>query len=208
MQATGTGANVTAGTVGYSVGQLNIPGYKLPWEDDWEYPSNLAKPLTIEIDASNGASDYGNKFGEPVITGFTRSFGMRLPNGERREYIKPIMFSGGVGQLDDRHLHKGHPEKGLLVVKVGGPAYRIGLGGGAASSRVQDASQAALDFDAVQRGDAEMENKLCRVVSTCLSMGQKNPIINIFNQGAGGNSNIMKLITACRAHFSRNGGAA
>ena len=208
MQATGTGANVTAGTVGYSVGQLNIPGYKLPWEDDWEYPSNLAKPLTIEIDASNGASDYGNKFGEPVITGFTRSFGMRLPNGERREYIKPIMFSGGVGQLDDRHLHKGHPEKGMLVVKVGGPAYRIGLGGGAASSRVQDASQAALDFDAVQRGDAEMENKLCRVVSTCLSMGQKNPIINIFNQGAGGNSNIMKLITACRAHFSRNGGAA
>ena len=208
VQATGTGANVTAGTVGYSVGQLNIPGYKLPWEDDWEYPSNLAKPLTIEIDASNGASDYGNKFGEPVITGFTRSFGMRLPNGERREYIKPIMFSGGVGQLDDRHLHKGHPEKGMLVVKVGGPAYRIGLGGGAASSRVQDASQAALDFDAVQRGDAEMENKLCRVVSTCLSMGQKNPIINIFNQGAGGNSNIMKLITACRAHFSRNGGAA
>ena len=154
VQATGTGANVTAGTVGYSVGQLNIPGYKLPWEDDWEYPSNLAKPLTIEIDASNGASDYGNKFGEPVITGFTRSFGMRLPNGERREYIKPIMFSGGVGQLDDRHLHKGHPEKGMLVVKVGGPAYRIGLGGGAASSRVQDASQAALDFDAVQRGDA------------------------------------------------------
>ena len=85
-----------------------------------------------------------NKFGEPVITGFTRSFAQRipngdLPNGERREYLKPMMFSGGVGQLDDRHLHKGQPEKDMLVVKVGGPAYRIGLGGGAASSRMQDA---------------------------------------------------------------------
>ena len=69
VQATGTGANVTAGTAGYAVGQLNIPGYDLPWEEKWNYPSNLAKPLTIEIDASNGASDYGNKYGEPVITG-------------------------------------------------------------------------------------------------------------------------------------------
>ena len=63
---------------------------------------NLASPLQILIDASNGASDYGNKFGEPLITGYTRTFGMRLPNGERREWIKPIMFSGGVGQIDHR----------------------------------------------------------------------------------------------------------
>ena len=67
------------------------------------------------------------KFGEPVITGFTRSFAQRIPNGERREYLKPMLFSGGVGQLDDRHLHKGQPEKDMLVVKVGGPAYRIAL---------------------------------------------------------------------------------
>ena len=77
------------------------------------------------------------KFGEPVITGFTRSFAQRipngdilngdLPNGERREYLKPMLFSGGVGQLDDRHLHKGQPEKDMLVVKVGGPAYHIAL---------------------------------------------------------------------------------
>ena len=96
----------------------------------------------------------------------TCSFTQRIPNGERREYLKPIMYSGGVGALSDRHLHcvhKGQPEKDMLVVKVGGPAYRIGLGGGAASSRMQDASQAALDFDAVQRGDAEMENKMNRV---------------------------------------------
>ena len=137
-----------------------------------------------------------------MITGFTRSFAQRIPNGERREYVKPIMFSGGVGQLDDRHLHKGKPEKDMLVVKVGGPAYRIGLGGGAASSRMQDASQAALDFDAVQRGDAEMGNKLCRVINTCVTMGQKNPILHIFNQGAGGNSHIMKMIVECRSRAS------
>ena len=72
-----------------------------------------------------------------MITGFTRSFAQRipngdilngdLPNGERREYLKPMLFSGGVSQLDDRHLHKGQPEKDMLVVKVGGPAYRIAL---------------------------------------------------------------------------------
>ena len=196
VQATGTGANVTAGTSAYAVGSLNIPGYDLPWEEKWNYPSNLAKPLTIEIDASNGASDYGNKFGEPVITGYTRSFGMRLPNGERREYIKPIMFSGGVGQLDARHIHKGEPEEGMLVVKVGGPAYRIGLGGGAASSRVQDAAQAKLDFDAVQRGDAEMENKMNRVIRAAIECREKNPIVSIHDQGAGGNGNVLKEIVA------------
>jgi phosphoribosylformylglycinamidine (FGAM) synthase-like enzyme len=64
-----------------------------PWEDAaWEYPESLASPQQILTDASNGASDYGNKFGEPVLAGYTRTFGMRLPNGERREWIKPIMF--------------------------------------------------------------------------------------------------------------------
>ena len=131
-----------------------------------------------------------------MITGFTRSFAQRIPNGERREYLKPIMFSGGVGQLDDRHLHKGQPEKDMLVVKVGGPAYRIGLGGGAASSRMQDASQAALDFDAVQRGDAEMENKMNRVIRAAIERRGENPIVSIHDQGAGGNENVLKEISA------------
>ena len=131
-----------------------------------------------------------------MITGFTRSFAQRIPNGERREYLKPIMFSGGVGQLDDRHLHKGQPEKDMLVVKVGGPAYRIGLGGGAASSRMQDASQAALDFDAVQRGDAEMENKMNRVIRAAIERRGENPIVSIHDQGAGGNGNVLKEISA------------
>ena len=116
VQATGKGAHVIAGTAAYCVGNLRIPGYKLPWEDEsFEYPNNLASPLQIEIEASNGASDYGNKFGEPVIQGFTRSFGMRLPNGERREWIKPIMFTAGIGQMDARHIEKGQPKKGCSL---------------------------------------------------------------------------------------------
>ena len=125
-----------------------------------------------------------------MITSFTRSFAQRIPNGERREYLKPMLFSGGVGQLDDRHLHKGQPEKDMLVVKVGGSAYHIGLGSGAASSRMQDAWQAALDFEAVQRGDAEMENKMNRVIHG------KNPIVSIHEQGAGGNVKVLKAISA------------
>ena len=195
VQATGRGALVVAGTAGYCVGNLRIPGYELPWEDaTFPYPSNLAGPLAIEIGASNGASDYGNKFGEPVIQGFTRSFGLRLPDGERREWLKPIMFTGGVGQMDARHVEKKEPAKGMLVTKIGGPAYRIGMGGGAASSMIQGQNIAELDFNAVQRGDAEMEQKMNRVIRACVEMGDRNPIVSIHDQGAGGNCNVVKEI--------------
>lgn len=195
VQATGKGAHVIAGTAAYCVGNLRIPGYALPWEDEtFAYPPNLASPLRIEVEASNGASDYGNKFGEPVIQGFTRSFGLRLPDGERREWIKPIMFTGGVGQMDSRHREKQEPEKGMLVTKIGGPAYRIGMGGGAASSMIQGQNVADLDFNAVQRGDAEMEQKMNRVIRACVEMGDRNPIISIHDQGAGGNCNVVKEI--------------
>ena len=193
--ATGQGSLVVAGTAAYCVGNLQIPDYPLPWEDpEFLYPTNLASPLEIEIEASNGASDYGNKFGEPVIQGYTRSFGLRLPNGERREWIKPIMFSGGIGQMDARHREKGKPEVGMLVVKLGGPAYRIGMGGGAASSMVQGENVEELDFNAVQRGDAEMEQKVNRVIRACVESGDDNPIISIHDQGAGGNCNVLKEI--------------
>eukprot|EP00026_Physarum_polycephalum_P000814 Phypoly_transcript_00815.p1 GENE.Phypoly_transcript_00815~~Phypoly_transcript_00815.p1 ORF type:complete len:1325 (+),score=193.92 Phypoly_transcript_00815:32-4006(+) len=197
--ATGRGSIVLGATVGYCVGNLQIPGYELPWEDkQYKYPGNFAAPLKIEIEASNGASDYGNKFGEPVIQGFTRSFGLRLPNGERREWIKPIMFSGGVGHIDGRHITKGKPEKGMTVVKAGGPAYRIGLGGGAASSVVGGQNSSDLDFSAVQRGDAQMGQKLNRVVRGCVELDvgglEKNPIVSIHDQGAGGAGNVLKEI--------------
>lgn len=193
--ATGRGSYVVASTAGYCVGNLNIEGSYAPWEDhSFTYPSNLASPLQILIDASNGASDYGNKFGEPLIQGYTRTFGMRLPSGERREWLKPIMFSGGIGQIDHTHISKGDPDIGMLVVKIGGPAYRIGMGGGAASSMVSGQNDAELDFNAVQRGDAEMAQKLYRVVRACIEMGENNPIISIHDQGAGGNCNVVKEI--------------
>ncbi|KAL8151773.1 hypothetical protein V2J09_021581 [Rumex salicifolius] len=193
--ATGRGSFVVASTAGYCVGNLNMESAYAPWEDQsFSYPSNLAPPLQILIDASNGASDYGNKFGEPLIQGYTRTFGMRLPSGERREWLKPIMFSAGIGQIDHVHITKGEPEIGMLVVKIGGPAYRIGMGGGAASSMVSGQNDAELDFNAVQRGDAEMAQKLYRVVRACVEMGDKNPIISIHDQGAGGNCNVVKEI--------------
>jgi phosphoribosylformylglycinamidine synthase len=195
VHAAGRGSLYVAGTAAYCVGNLRIPGYELPWENPkFAYPGNLATPLEIAIEASNGASDYGNKFGEPLIQGYTRSFGLRLPNGERREWIKPIMFSGGIGQIDARHTEKESPEKGMLVIKVGGPAYRIGMGGGAASSMLQGENVAELDFNAVQRGDAEMEQKLNRVIRACIEMGDRNPIVSIHDQGAGGNCNVLKEI--------------
>ncbi|KAF7831025.1 putative phosphoribosylformylglycinamidine synthase, chloroplastic/mitochondrial [Senna tora] len=193
--ATGRGSFVQAATAGYCVGNLHIPGSYAPWEDSsFNYPSNLASPLQILLDSSNGASDYGNKFGEPLIQGFCRTFGMRLPSGERREWLKPIMFSGGIGQIDHIHISKGEPDIGMLVVKIGGPAYRIGMGGGAASSMVSGQNDAELDFNAVQRGDAEMAQKLYRLVRACIEMGDKNPIISIHDQGAGGNCNVVKEI--------------
>ncbi|GAB2235640.1 hypothetical protein Droror1_Dr00026071 [Drosera rotundifolia] len=193
--ATGRGSFVVASTAGYCVGNLNIEGAYAPWEDpSFTYPSNLASPLQILLDASNGASDYGNKFGEPLIQGYTRTFGLRLTNGERREWLKPIMFSAGIGQIDHTHITKGEPDIGMLVVKIGGPAYRIGMGGGAASSMVSGQNDAELDFNAVQRGDAEMAQKLYRVVRSCVEMGEKNPIISIHDQGAGGNCNVVKEI--------------
>jgi len=142
------------------------------------------------------AADYGNKFGEPLIAGYTRSFGARLPGGERREWLKPIMFSAGVGLMDHDHKDKDEGELGMLIVKIGGPAYRVGMGGGAASSvpSGSDDSRADLDFNAVQRGDAEMCQKMWRVVRACVELGDKNPIVQIHDQGAGGNCNVVKEI--------------
>lgn len=200
VQATGRGGLVVAGTAGYCVGNLLIPGYDLPWEKKFTYPSKLAPPLEILIQASNGASDYGNKFGEPVIQGFVRTGALLLPNGERREWLKPIMFTGGIGQLENGHIKKDEAQVGMLIIQIGGPAYRIGFGGGAASSLNQGDNKSDLDFNAVQRGDAEMEQKMNRVVRACVEMGEKNPIVSIHDQGAGGPANVLKELV------EKNGG--
>lgn len=199
VQSAGRGGHVIAGTAGYCFGNLHIPGYSLPWESEgegWQYPSTFAPPLQVAVEASDGASDYGNKFGEPVLSGFARSFGMRLANGERREWIKPIMFSGGIGSIEDAHIKKEEAQTGMEVVKIGGPVYRIGVGGGAASSvQVQGDNSSERDLGAVQRGDAEMEQKMNRALRACLERSEGNPICSIHDQGAGGNGNVLKELS-------------
>ena len=193
-QSIGRGGLLVAGSAGYCVGNLNISGYELPWETkDVNYDLLPATPLKIEIEASNGASDYGNKIGEPIINGFTRSFGMTI-NNERIEWLKPIMFTGGIGQIRNEHLIKNKSEPGMIICRLGGPAYRIGFGGGSASSRSQDNKNSKFDICAVQRGDPEMENKLNKVIRQCIEMKEKNPIQSIHDQGAGGLGNVCKEI--------------
>jgi phosphoribosylformylglycinamidine synthase len=99
-----------------------------------------------------------------------------------------------VGAIDDEQIVKGEGEPGMIAVKLGGPAYRIGMGGSAASSMMQGENRADLDFNAVQRGDAEMEQKVNRVIRACCELGEANPIISIHDQGAGGNCNVLKEI--------------
>lgn len=121
VEATGRGGLVVAGTAGYCTGNLNLSDFLITGEDaDFAYPTNLASPLKIMIRESDGASDYGNKFGEPLIQGFTRTFGQRTPEGNRREWVKPIMFTGGIGQIDDRHIEKEKPKKYMKILQVGG----------------------------------------------------------------------------------------
>jgi len=181
-QSVGRGGLCIAGLTGYSVGDINYSEY-------------IDKNIRTLIEASNGASDYGNKFGEPVVQGFCRSFGMTTDENERIEYVKPIMFSAGVGQMNNIHtLKETKLDEDIIVVRLGGPAFRIGVGGGAASSRDQDTKNLDKDFNAVQRGDPEMENKLNRIIRQCVEMGSMNPILSIHDQGAGGMANVTKEI--------------
>lgn len=191
VEAIGRGGLVMAGLAGYCVGDLNMPGHTISGEGSFKnYPQNLANPLSILIGASNGASDYGNKFGEPLLGGFTRT-GEFVHRNERRAWLKPIMFSAGIGQLRDEHVHKEKPAKGMTVIAIGGPMYRIGVGGGSASSVGAGDQSAELDFNAVQRGDPEMQQKVNRVVRACVDLANDNPILSIHDQGAGGPCNVL-----------------
>ena len=102
------------------------------------------------------------------------------------------MFSGGLGQTPHEFLNKEKPKEGMLIVRIGGPAYRIGVGGGSASSRVQTAENQEVDLNSVQRGDPQMENRLNRVIRRCIDLCDSNPIKSIHDQGAGGLGNVVK----------------
>jgi phosphoribosylformylglycinamidine synthase len=189
--AVGRGGIVGIGVAGYFVGNLFIPGYQIPGEVvGGDMPSKYASPLSILIEGSNGISSYGNQFGEPLTLGFTRTFGQMI-GSEWRESRKPILYSGGVGHLFDDHIAKESPEVGMKIVRIGGPAYPIGVGGGSASSMMQGENTESLDFNSVQRGNAEMENRANRVIRACVEMGDSNPISSIHDQGAGGPSNVL-----------------
>lgn len=190
---TGRGSLGIARTVGFCVANLHIPGYPIPGEDDgsFRYPENFPSPLQVLLGMVKGAWDAGNQLGEPVICGITRSFDLRLPSGERSGWVKPVMFTGGVGQLDRRHHTKDEPQRGMLIVRLGGPAYNVGFGGGAASSMAGGAQSAELDFKSVQRGNAQMENNCGRVIRACVEQGDLNPLCAIHDQGAGGPANVL-----------------
>lgn len=191
--ATGRGALVMFGTAGYCVGNLLIEGYVLPWEDKaLLYPSNMATPLQILIQGSDGISRYSNEYGEPLGLGTARSYDIVMPDGRRYCPIKPVLFTGGMGKMDARHSEKGEAEPGLLIVVVGGEAQPVGFGGGAASSKLQEEGEEDLNLHAVQRADAQMQKKMDIVFRFCIAMGIRNPIISLHDQGAGGVANLLK----------------
>ena len=124
------------------------------------------------------------------MTGYFRAGSINLKDYGHFEWLKPIMFSAGVGSIDCEQVDKFVVETdtcGPLVCKIGGPVYRIGLGGGAASSQMHGCNDLSRDLNAVQRGDGEMQQKLNRVVRSCIELGSQNPILSIHDQGAGGN---------------------
>ncbi|MGO9974863.1 MAG: phosphoribosylformylglycinamidine synthase [Solirubrobacteraceae bacterium] len=193
-QCVGRGGLVVASAAAYCTANLHVPDYEQPWEQDGRrHPENLASPLEILIEASNGASDYGNRFGEPIVLGHARTVGIQTPSGYRA-FFKPIMYSAGTGLIDARHIDKLEPQAGMRVVQIGGPAYRIGMGGGAASSLISGENAAELDFDSVQRGDPEMAQVTDRVIAACIAMGEQNPILSAHDYGAGGASNAVTEI--------------
>lgn len=202
-QMVGRGGLPVIAGAGYCVANLRIPGYPLPWEKDcWDHPANLAAPLDILIQASNGASSYGNCFGEPITYGFVRTFEQDV-FGQHRAWFKPIMYSVGAGMVRSEHVVKQPPEMSFCVVLLGGPGYRIGVGGGSASSMIAGANTAELDFASVQRSNPEMENRVDRVIRACISLGTQNPIRSAHDLGAGGVCNaIPEIVNPLGAYVS------
>ncbi|MFO1503836.1 MAG: phosphoribosylformylglycinamidine synthase [Steroidobacteraceae bacterium] len=199
--ATGTGAKPKAGLVGFSVSNLNIPGFVQPWEKGVGKPDRIASALDIMIEGPLGAASFNNEFGRPCIAGYFRTFEQALPGGQRaRGYHKPIMIAGGLGNVRRQHVHKGEVPVGAHLVVLGGPAMLIGLGGGAASSVGAGQSSADLDFASVQRGNPEIQRRAQEVIDCCWALGDDNPVHLIHDVGAGGLSN---AIPEAVAHSER-----
>lgn len=189
--ATGRGAKPKAGLTGFTTSHLRIPDALQPWEiDDYGRPGRIASPLTIMIEGPIGGASFNNEFGRPNLAGYFRTF-EQLVDGRARGYHKPIMIAGGLGNIAADQSHKHSLPEGAVVVQLGGPGMPIGLGGGAASSMDTGTNTEDLDFDSVQRGNAEMQRRCQEVIDRCAAMGEGNPILSIHDVGAGGLSNAL-----------------
>ncbi|MDE2208973.1 MAG: phosphoribosylformylglycinamidine synthase [Betaproteobacteria bacterium] len=211
--ATGRGAKPKAGLVGYTVSDLRIPGLPQPWElpvasspsadgrggieggarapRSWiGKPDRIASALSIMTEGPIGAASYNNEFGRPNLGGYFRTLELEV-DGQWRGYHKPIMIAGGVGNIADAQVRKHPLAAGMLLIQLGGPGMLIGMGGGAASSMATGANTADLDFDSVQRGNAEIERRAQEVIDRCWQLGATNPIASIHDVGAGGLSNAL-----------------
>jgi phosphoribosylformylglycinamidine synthase len=188
--ATGRGAKPKAGLVGFSVSSLRIPGGERPWEGPESRPDRIASPLSIMLEGPIGAAAFNNEFGRPNLAGYFRCYEQEV-EGVRRGYHKPIMLAGGIGNVRAAHAKKDPVPPGALVVLLGGPGMLIGMGGGSASSLTAGANAAGLDFDSVQRGNAEIQRRAQEVIDGCWAQGDRNPILSIHDVGAGGLSNAL-----------------
>jgi phosphoribosylformylglycinamidine synthase len=189
--ATGRGAKPKAGLTGYTVSHLRIPGFEQPWERDaYGRPRRIASALQIMLEGPIGGASFNNEFGRPNLAGHFRTFEQSVA-GEMRGYHKPIMIAGGIGNLGAAHTRKQALAPGALLIQLGGPGMRIGLGGGAASSMDTGSNEEALDFDSVQRGNAEIQRRAQEVIDRCWALGEANPILSIHDVGAGGLSNAL-----------------
>jgi len=214
--ATGRGAKPKAGLTGFTVSNLMIPDAVRPWENAasvtapfaqrasaaaYGKPDRIASPLQIMIEGPLGGAAFSNEFGRPVLGGYFRTYeqnvGQLVAGGSDTVfgYHKPIMIAGGIGNIAGQHTHKNDIPVGSLLIQLGGPGMRIGMGGSAASSMATGTNTADLDFDSVQRGNPEMERRAQEVINACWQMGADNPIISIHDVGAGGLSNAFPEIT-------------
>ena len=189
--ATGRGAKPKAGLTGFTTSHLRIPGFEQPWErDDYGRPGRMASALQIMLDGPIGGAAFNNEFGRPNLLGYFRTFEQTV-EGERRGYHKPIMIAGGVGNISANQLDKLPLQPECALVHLGGPGMLIGLGGGSASSMGAGENAEDLDFDSVQRGNAEIQRRAQEVIDRCWALGEANPILSIHDVGAGGLSNAL-----------------
>jgi phosphoribosylformylglycinamidine synthase len=187
--ATGRGARPKAGLTGFSVSNLHLPGTAEPWEQrPIGKPAHIASALQIMIEGPLGGAAFNNEFGRPNLGGYFRVFEQAVA-GVQRGYHKPIMIAGGIGQISETQVKKLPFAAGTLLVQLGGPGMRIGMGGSAASSMAAGSNTAALDFDSVQRGNPEIQRRAQEVINHCWALGASSPVLAIHDVGAGGISN-------------------